>query len=400
MLEQVGAFDRITRQDLLERSEKLKALMAEARIDFALLLDNVNRFYFTGTMQKGVVVVPLDQEPLLFIERGSERAKFETPFPIIPVAGDKEVGSILSSRGILRGTVGLELDVLPVSVFERLRRILGFEAYSDIAPLVKELRAIKSPFELDQIRKSGGMVSSVFAKARDVVRIGATEIEIDATLAAEGRKLGHQGFLRMRGINQEMVVITVQAGYTGTIPTYSDMPIAGAGVTPAVPQGSSFKRVEKGIPVTIDYGGGYNGYVTDETRVFVVGKLKEIFRKPCETARKIIEDILAYGREGLDATDIFSRAYRIAEKARLQDYFMGYGEGKVSFVGHGLGLEVNELPFITARHSRILKDGMVFAFEPKFILPPHGAIGIEVDLIVRPNCFERVTRDSIDIVYV
>ena len=79
---------------------------------------------------------------------------------------------------------------------------------------------------------------------------------------------------------------------------------------------------------------------------------------------------------------------------------MGYGEGQVSFIGHGLGLEINELPVITARHGRILKEGMVFAFEPKFVIPGKGAIGLEVDLIVRPQGLERVTADSLDIVYV
>jgi len=79
---------------------------------------------------------------------------------------------------------------------------------------------------------------------------------------------------------------------------------------------------------------------------------------------------------------------------------MGCGEGQVSFIGHGLGLEINELPVITARHGKILKEGMVFAFEPKFVLPPHGAIGIELDFIVRPHGLERITGNSVDIIYV
>ncbi len=86
------------------------------------------------------------------------------------------------------------------------------------------------------------------------------------------------------------------------------------------------------------------------------------------------------------------------KKEGLEEYFLGHGDGKVVFIGHGLGLEINELPVITARHSRILQEGMVFAFEPKFVLPPYGAIGIEVDFIVRADCLERVTVNSIDIV--
>ena len=400
MLRQVGAFDPVPKDELLGRIENLRRCMANAGIDFALIIQNVDSFYFAGTMQKGMLVVPLDQDPIIFVEKGTERAVMETPLELTPIKKDKEIKKILSDKHILKGTAGLEFDVLPLALFERLRRIIGFGQYSDISESIREVRAIKSPFELIQIQKSGKMLSHVFEKALDIVQEGKTELEIDAALVAEGRRMGHQGFLRMRGINQEMMTITVQAGFTGTITTLQDSPIAGIGVTPAMPQGSSFKRVERGIPVTIDYGGGYNGYITDETRSFVAGELHEVFRRPYETARSIIEDVMTYGKAGIDCTEIFSRSYGIVKKEGLEEYFLGHGDGKVSFIGHGLGLEINELPVITARHSRILKKGMVFAFEPKFILPPYGAIGIEVDFIVRENKFERVTRDSIDIVQI
>lgn len=400
MLRTVGAFDPVPKDDLLTRIDSLRRLMTEAGIDFALLIQNVDRYYFSGTMQKGILVIPLNNDPLIFVEKGAERAVIETPLEITPIKNDKEIKNILINKHILKGRAGLELDVVPVSIFERLKRVVGFDRYADVSEAIKEVRVTKSPFELTQINKSGGMLSHVFTKARDEVREGRTELEIDAALVAKGRKIGHQGFLRMRGMNQEMMTITVQAGYTGAITTLLDGPITGVGVTPAVPQGSSFKQVERGIPVTIDYGGGYNGYITDETRSFVVGELKDVFRRPYETARSIIEDVMTYGKAGIDCIEIFSRAYDIAKKAGLEDYFLGHGDGKVAFIGHGLGLEINELPFITARHSRILKEGMVFAFEPKFVLPPHGAIGIEIDFIVRANRLERVTANSVDIVQI
>jgi Xaa-Pro aminopeptidase len=171
-------------------------------------------------------------------------------------------------------------------------------------------------------------------------------------------------------------------------------------MTPAIPQGSSTKRVERGVPVTIDYGGGHNGYITDETRAFVAGDLKDLFRKPYELAREIIEDAATFGKEGVNATELFDRAQQIVKKARLEEHFLGYGPGRVSFIGHGLGLEINELPVITPRHSRVLREGMVFAFEPKFVFPGEGVIGIEVDFIVRKDRLERVTDTSIDLVRV
>ena len=398
MLKQVGAFDSVPREDLIRRVDNLRGRMVGAGIDFALMVENVDRFYFAGTMQKGILVVPVDRDPLIFVEKGIERAVMETPLSLTPIGNVKEIKDILKDKNILPGTAGLELDVLPVSLFERLRRVIGFERYADVSETIKEVRAIKSPFELTQIHKSGEMLSHVFAKANDEVREGRTELEIDAALVAEGRKIGHQGLLRMRGINQEMMNLTVQAGYTGAITTLLDGPITGAGVTPALPQGSSFKQVERGIPVTIDYGGAYNGYITDETRSFVVGELQEVFKRPYEAARAIIDDVMTFARPGVDCTDIFAMAYSAAKKEHVEDYFLGHGEGKVAFIGHGIGLEINELPVITSRHHRILKEGMVFAFEPKFVVPSHGAIGIEVDFIVRPHGLERVTKNSIELV--
>jgi Xaa-Pro dipeptidase len=387
-------------KELLSRINGLKRGMAESGIDFSVILQNVDMFYFTGTVQKGILVVPVDRDPIFFVEKSVERARLETPLVITPIESDKDVKEMLRRKRIIKGTGGIELDVVPVSVFERFKRIIGFETFVDVAPLIKGLRAIKSPFEIEQVRKSGEIMRHVFAKAKRVIREGTRELDIDAELIAEGRKLGHQGFLRMRGFNLEMTAITVTAGYTGALPSPSDVAVGGMGLTPAVPLGSSLKTVEKGIPVCIDYGGGYNGYVTDETHVFVIGALNKIFRKPYEISREIIEDAAVYGREGVDAAQLFNRAAKLARKAHLNAYFMGFGEGQVSFIGHGLGLEINELPVITPRHHTILREGMVFAFEPKFALPGKGAIGIEVDFIVRKDRLERVTDIPLDIVQI
>ena len=77
---------------------------------------------------------------------------------------------------------------------------------------------------------------------------------------------------------------------------------------------------------------------------------------------------------------------------------MGFGPDQVSFVGHGLGLEINEPPVFTARHRTMLKEGMVFAYEPKFVFPGKGVIGIEVDFITRKEKLERATKTPIDLV--
>ncbi|MEA2040050.1 MAG: Xaa-Pro peptidase family protein [Thermodesulfobacteriota bacterium] len=394
----VGEF---TPKDEIEnRIERFKRKMEENNIAFSIILQNVDLFYFTGTLQKGVLVIPIDGEPIFFVEKTLSRAIQETPLEVTPIKKDKDVENILRRKNILKGTGGMEFDVLPVAVFERWKGILGFDNLSDVSSLIKATRIVKSPFEIAQIIKSGQVVSHVFSKARDVIKLGAREVDISAALEAEGRKYGHQGFLRMRGLNQEMMNMYVTHGHSAIIPSHGDVPISGVGVTHAIAQGPSINRIARDIPVIIDYGGGYNGYVTDETRVFVVGELNEIFKKAYNTAREIIEYAMDYGREGINAVEIFNGSLDRAKRAGMEDYFMGYAEGKVGFIGHGIGLEINELPVITPRHNIILKEGMVFAFEPKFIIPGQGAIGIEVDFIVRQDRLERVTDTSIDVVYI
>jgi Xaa-Pro aminopeptidase len=400
MLKSLNVCELTPKMEIESRIEKLKRSMHENNIDFVVILQNVDMFYFAGTVQKGVLVVPVDDDPLLFIERTMERAVYETPLNVIPIKKDKDVKSILEGKNILKGRGAMEFDVLPVSVFERWKGLLGFENFVDVSLIIKDARLIKSPFEIKQIKRSGEIVTHVFERAKNVVKEGISEVEIGAILETDGKMSGHQGFLRMRGLNQEMMNMYVTHGLSATIQSHGDVPISGVGMTHAIAQGPSINRVERGIPVLIDYGGGYNGYITDETRPFVAGTMKEVFQRGYDVAREIIEDTQRFAREGINGTEVFMRAINKVKSAKLEDYFMGYGDGKVSFIGHGLGLEINELPVITARHEIVLREGMVFAFEPKFIFPGEGAIGIEVDFIVRKDGLERVTSLPIDIVQV
>ncbi len=398
MLTQLSIDSLTPAEEIAARIAGLRGLMDESGVDFCVIMQHVDLFYFTGSTQKATLVVTAEGDPLYFVQRSVERARMESPLPVIEVGSDKQIGSVLKEKGILKGKGGMELDVVPVSVFQRFASITGFDHFTDISGLIKALRIVKSPFEIEQVRKSGAICDAVFASAPAVIREGAREVDIDAALVAVARQHGHQGFLRMRGLNQEMMNLYVTSGYTGTIASAGDVPVSGIGMTAAIAQGSSRKTVERGIPVLVDNGGGYNGYITDETRSYVVGRLDETFLKPFDVAREILEDTETFGKEGVNCTEIFARAYGLVRRAGLEAHFMGFGADQVSFIGHGLGLEINELPVITARHSMVLKEGVLFACEPKFVFPGKGVIGIEVDFITRKERLERVSKTPLDLV--
>jgi len=400
MLKTLNTGDLTPKYEIDARIDKLRRGMAARGIELAIILQNVDILYFTGTLQRGVLAVSAEHGPAFFVEKSLYRAQIETPLEIIPIKRDKEVKDILVEKKMYPARCAMELDVVPVAIYERWKSLLGLSEASDLSAIIRDCRLIKSEFEIDQFRRSGEICERIFEKAKTIVKEGIREVDIDAELIAEGRKWGHQGFLRMRGLNQEMMSCYVTHGYSTTVTSGADVPISGIGLTHAIGQGSSVNVVRHGIPVIIDYGGGYNGYITDETRAYATAPLKEIFLKPFGVSRDIIEETMGFAKEGVDATEIFGRALKRVKAAGLEDHFMGHGEGQVSFIGHGLGLEINELPVITPRHKIILQEGMVFAFEPKFVFPNEGAMGIEVDFVVRKDGLERLTKTPLDIVYV
>jgi Xaa-Pro dipeptidase len=400
MADDIEGFELTPLEEIRARVSAFQRKMGEKGVDLALILQNVDLFYFTGTLQRGYLCIPQEGEPLFFVQKYYDRAVQESPLPCIKVKGMKALPNLLSDHRITGKQLGLEFDVIPVSLFGRIRNLFGNWETLDISAEIKEIRSIKSAFEIKQIKRSGEIIDQVFPAVGDHLREGMSELELDGILVSIGRTAGHQGLIRMRGFNQEMMNGYVLSGDSASIVSFGDTPLCGAGATHAIAQGSSSKKIKRNEPIVIDYGGGHNGYVTDETRTFVIGELKAHFKSAHQVARSIIDAVESSAKPEDLATGIYERAKAIAAEKGLDPYFMGHGEGQVAFVGHGIGLEVNEWPIIGRGFRRPLEPGMVFAFEPKFVFPGEGAVGIELDYIVREDGLERVTHFPVDIVSV
>jgi Xaa-Pro dipeptidase len=400
MADDIKGFELTPSEEIRTRTKALQNKMREKGIDLSLILQNADLFYFTGTLQRGYLCIPRDGEPVFFVQKYYDRAVQESPLQCIKVKGMKALPNLLRDHGITGTRVGLELDVVPVSLFDRIRGLFGNWEVLDISAEIKEIRSIKSAFEIQQIKQSGKIIDLVFPSVSNHLREGMSELELDGILVSIGRAAGHQGLVRMRGFNQEMMHIYVLSGENAAMVSYGDTPLCGAGANHAIAQGSSSKKIKRDEPIVIDYGGGHNGYVTDETRTFVIGELKDHLERAHQVARSIIDAVESSAKPGDLATGIYEQAKAIAAKEGLDPYFMGHGEGQVAFVGHGIGLEVNEWPIIGRGFRRPLEPGMVFAFEPKFVFPGEGAVGIELDYIVREDGLERVTHFPTDIVSV
>ena len=309
---------------------------------------------------------------------------------IIPIERPKGISSILEKEGGLK-RVGLECDVLPVSQLRRLEKFFPQSEFVDVSKAVKYVRMIKSPYEIDQLRCSAKILDEVFEYAKRVLKPGMTEIEAESHLIELGRLRGHQGLTRMRAWNQDMVNACVLSGNSGSVLTHLDVSVIGPGISSAFPQGSSFNPIGRDVPIQIDFSIAYNGYITDGARTYVIGALPKKLKEAYEVALEIREEMEKAAKPGVPCSHLYHLSSQIVKKRGLEDYFIGTKKNQAPFVGHGIGLEIDELPLLARGFSQPLEIGMVFAFEPKFIFPDTGAVALEDDYAVTEEGVEKLT---------
>ncbi|NIQ40106.1 MAG: M24 family metallopeptidase [Proteobacteria bacterium] len=380
--------------ELQNRIEKFQKAIQKKGLDGTIISQNVDLFYFSGTTQRSVLYIPRQGPPVLLVQKSLERAKHESALDLIePMEVPQDIPKVLKKCGIgYPKSVGLEFDVLPVSQFMRFQKVFPDASFSDVSFLIRRLRMVKTPFEIEQIKKATKVIAGSLQKAREIIREGLTEIEVDGALFSLARSQGDQGRLRMRGWNQEMFHSHVLCGKTGATPSFTETPIGGSGTTPAIAQGAGHNRIKRNESILLDLGVGINGYVADVTRTFVIGQLPKKFYKGYEVLHEVAALVESKARPGILCNSLYREAIKLVEGRGLTAYFMGFGDDKVQFLGHGIGLEIDELPVLAKRYPAPLEEGMVFAVEPKMVFPGEGAIGLEDDYVVTSSGLAKLSH--------
>lgn len=384
----------IPREELSGRINKLQEAMQKDDLAGALILQRADLFYFSGTGQNAHLFVPAEGEPVLIVKKSLIRAERESAIKnIVPFQGWNELAGIIAEKAPKDSKVGLETDVLPVNLYNRYRKLLDNYNIVDISKQVRTIRAVKSNYELNIMRKSAMVSEAVFTHAREIIREGLSEVELAGKLELLARTMGHQGAVRMRGFNQELYFGHIMTGDNAAAVSFFDGPTGGSGLNPSYPQGAGKTVIKRNEPVLVDFVSVLNGYMVDQTRTFCIGKLKPHLQAAYNRAVFIRNTLASEGKPGVLGSTLYDRAEELATEAGLANHFMGYTE-KVSFVGHGVGIELDELPVIARGLDTPLEEGMVFALEPKFIFPGEGAVGIEDTFVVGCDRLELLTPFS------
>ncbi len=371
-------------------------------MDGALIVQRADLFYFTGTVQQGHLYVPREGAPIYLVNKSYERARNESPLErVMPLASLRKLLPTLKEQGYERPkTLGMELDVLPTNLYFNYKKLFDSCQLVDVSHPIRLLRSVKSAYELGLMREASRLADEVSRFVPEVLREGMTELELAGRLEAEARRLGHQGVMRMRLWGSELHFGHVMSGAAAAVPSYLSSPTGGTGASPAVAQGPSFKPIGRHEPVLVDYVFAYQGYMSDHTRIFSLGDLPEELLKAHQAMLGIQEMVKRNAKPGAKAGELFEMALDRTRELGYENHFMGVGPDRVFFVGHGIGTEVDEYPFLARRQELELVEGMTIALEPKLVFPGKGVVGIENTHVVTPEGLEQLTLQNEEIVFV
>jgi Xaa-Pro dipeptidase len=387
--------ETVPREELSLRIDRFQELLRDNDIGLALIRQHADLYYYTGTLADGFLAVPQEGAPKFLVRRPQERLAGEgVPWELAFYNDFGEIPAYLDELVVSReGPLGLELDVLPASLYLRFQTNLFPQTpLKDISPLIRRQRMVKSAYEIGQIGRAAAILDESFAAVPELLRPGLTELELSAAVEYRLRLLGHQGLIRLRNANLEMFFGHVLSGHAGLELAYIDTPSGGLGFSPAFPQGPSQKPLARHEPLTVDLGACVNGYVADMTRLFVLGDLPPEAWRAYDLTLELFHCFETEALPGVKPGDLYRKLWDLVNRAGFSDIFMGRGSERVSFVAHGVGLELDEFPFITARFPFPLEENMVVAFEPKFFLPDVGLIGLEDTGRLSADGVEWLTR--------
>ncbi|GHT61042.1 peptidase M24 [Bacteroidia bacterium] len=374
-------------KDLQIRWDSVQKLLAEAGGDACLIATNVNIYYLAGQIFTGFLYLPAEGKPVYFVQRPLDF----TGEQVIFIRKPEDIPELLKERNIpLPENLFFEEDQISYSEYIRLKKVFNPARTGNASAILRQARMIKTPWEIEQFRISSAKHAEAYREIPSVFRKGMTDIEFQIEIERMMRKQGSIGLFRASGKNMDIFMGSVLTGNNAAKSSPYDFALGGAGIHPTLPIGASGEIIREGSTVMVDMAGSFTAYLSDMTRVFALGTLPgEAYRAhglSIDMHNRLMEEV----RPGTACSDIFEWSVQMVKEEGFAANFMGTVQ-QAKFVGHGVGIEINEIPVLMGRSKDLLQPGMVFAYEPKFVLPGIGAVGNENTYLVTNTGIEKLT---------
>lgn len=394
--------DKTPTSELTQRIKRFSHLMNNQcpNWQIAVVFSKINLLYFTGSMPEGMLIIERDKSSVLWARRSYERTLDESDFEDIRYM--KSYRDAAQHYSNIKGTIYLETEFVPLAMYQRFQKHFPFEQYKSLDFQIAQTRAVKSNWELAFMKQAGEIHRRVLEeKVPAMLRQNMSEADLAAELYEVMVKEGHQGIARFAMHDTEIVVAQLGFGENSLYPTNFDGPGGQLGLNAALPGlGSRNRKLKKGDLVFIDMGVGVNGYHSDKTMTYMYGQ--KLPDKVLDTHRQCVDiqnRVAKMLKPGVIAEDIYEEVMGELSADFMQN-FMGYGNRQAKFLGHGIGLTVDEFPVIAKGFKVPLESNMVFAVEPKKGIEGIGMVGIENTFVVTPRGGQCITGNNEGLIFV
>ena len=379
-----------------QRLTRLARRLQDAGMDAALLLHPRDVFYYAGTVRPAaLLVVPVNHavDARLFVRRGLEEARREaTVAAVRPMRGFRSITHAVADQGLEPGVLGLEYDTTPAGLMERVANAFAGWELVDVTPLVLEQRLQKDEGEIAATRRAAQAADAGHAALARAAKAGLQELELAAEVERAMRLAGHEGYQPLRHPEARGGGVFLMSGANLAVRGGHGLIITGAGLSPASPYGASRRVLEVGDLIVLDIGSTCDGYTADISRTYVLGDptpaQAALFAVASRTEEAVIESV----RPGVSVAALYKRAEEVVAQGAPPHFEAGtlFLPG---FIGHGVGLELDEPPVIWTRGEEVLREGMVLAVEIEVNTPTVGLMAkLEDTVVVGSDGAEVVTR--------
>lgn len=353
--------------------------------------DNANKFYLTGRIFDGWVIIDASRRDIRYFVR---RQPALSGAGVHTVRKPEEIPAVLAREGLnITPAVALELRETSYANVVRMARALGVkpEEILDGDAVLMGARAVKAPDEVQKIRECATTHDRVYSRIPHLYREGMDDVELQVEIERVSRLEGAIGIMRVSGDDMELNMGSVLVGANADTPSPYDFALGGAGSSPALPVGADGTIIQRGLTVMVDTNGDFNGYMSDMTRTFIVDdEVCDEARRAHQLSIDICRRLEHDARPGTPCSELYETAIAMAREAGLEGKFMGHRH-QAGFIGHGVGITINELPVLSPRSKDILEENNIIAIEPKFVIDKVGAVGVENTYRVGADGLERLT---------
>ena len=373
---------------LNDRLERIYPLMDAAGMDAMLIGDNANKFYLTGRIFDGYIYInKKDRRITYFVRRPAELSGTD----IIAIRKPEDIPAAMERAGLGMATpLGLELNESSYSVITRLAKAMGVDTFLNADTVLMQARSVKCDDEIEKIRFCGVKHCRVYKRVPHLYQEGMTDIQLQIEIERITRLEGGMGILRVSGNDMELNMGSVLSGANADTPSPYDFALGGAGASPALPVGADGTTIVPGTTVMVDTNGNFNGYMTDMTRTFTLGEVAPEVVAAHQLSSDICRRLEKEAVPGVTAAHLYDVAMAMVKEAGLDGAFMGHRH-HAGFIGHGVGITLNELPVLSPKAKQPLEYNNVIAIEPKFVFEKVGAVGIENTYRVTESGLECLT---------